>query len=44
MKVLAKRDKADEEWKVQAEAIKAGTKKHLWDIFEERGYIKDVAG
>jgi tyrosyl-tRNA synthetase len=44
MKVLAKRKKADEEWAAQAEAIQAGTKRHIWDIFEERGYIKDVAG
>jgi len=44
LKVLAKRKKADEEWAAQAEAIEAGTKRHIWDIFEERGYIKDVAG
>lgn len=44
MKVLAKRKMADEDWAAQAEAIEAGTKRHIWDIFEERGYIKDVAG
>ncbi|KAB5578438.1 tRNA synthetases class I-domain-containing protein [Coniochaeta sp. 2T2.1] len=44
MKVLAKREKADQEWAAQAEAIQAGTKRNLWDIFEERGYVKDVAG
>lgn len=44
LKVIAKREKAEEAWKAQAEAIEAGTKRHLWDIFEERGFIKDVAG
>lgn len=44
LKVIAKREKAEEEWAAQAEAIQAGTKRHLWDIFEERGYVKDVAG
>jgi tyrosyl-tRNA synthetase len=44
MKVLAKRKKADDDWAAQAKAIEAGTKRHIWDIFEERGYVKDVAG
>lgn len=35
---------ADEKWKEQAAAIKAGKKKNLFDELEDRGFIKDVVG
>ena len=43
-KYLAKVEAADKEWEKRAEQIKEGHMRNLWDIFEERGYIKDVAG
>ncbi|KAK7748289.1 tyrosyl-tRNA synthetase [Diatrype stigma] len=44
LKVIEKRRLAQLEWSEKAQAIKYGTEPHLWDIFKERGYIKDVAG
>ncbi|KAJ6781551.1 hypothetical protein PWT90_01546 [Aphanocladium album] len=35
---------AEERWKVRAEKIQNGELRHVWDILDERGYIKDVAG
>lgn len=43
-KFTAKIDAADDEWKEKALKIKAGEVKAMWDVFEERGYVKDVAG
>ncbi len=43
-KYLAKVDAAEKEWQKRAEQIKEGRVRNVWDIFEERGYIKDVAG
>lgn len=44
MKVLAKRREAEEQWEQWAKEIDAGERRNLWDIFEERGFVKDVAG
>ncbi|KAG5985425.1 hypothetical protein E4U55_002346 [Claviceps digitariae] len=33
-----------ERWKNRAERIQRGEERHVWDILEERGYIKDTAG
>lgn len=44
LKYIEKQKAAAEEWSLRAEQIKAGTQRNLWDIFEERGYVKDVAG
>ncbi|KAM0287976.1 hypothetical protein ACHAQH_000043 [Verticillium albo-atrum] len=44
LKTLQKRDDAAQEWDEKAEAIKNGEARNLWDIFEERGFVKDVAG
>ncbi|KAK1970585.1 tRNA synthetase class I [Colletotrichum sublineola] len=43
-KVVEKRRVAEEEWVKRAEAIEQGELQNIWDVFEERGYIKDVAG
>ncbi|GKT43200.1 tyrosine-protein phosphatase [Colletotrichum spaethianum] len=43
-KVVEKRRTGEEEWAKRAEAIEQGDLQNIWDIFEERGYIKDVAG
>ncbi|EEY17575.1 tyrosyl-tRNA synthetase [Verticillium alfalfae VaMs.102] len=44
LKTLQKREDAAQEWAKKAEAIKNGEARNLWEIFEERGFIKDVAG
>ncbi|GAB0137567.1 hypothetical protein EsDP_00005827 [Epichloe bromicola] len=31
-------------WEKRAERIQNGEERHVWDILDERGYIKDVAG
>ncbi|KAL0935278.1 Tyrosine-tRNA ligase, mitochondrial [Colletotrichum truncatum] len=43
-KVVAKRQTAEEEWAKRADLIQQGELPNIWDVFEERGYIKDVAG
>ncbi|CAK7268691.1 tyrosyl-tRNA synthetase [Sporothrix epigloea] len=43
-KYTAKIDEANDEWKEKALKIKSGEAKSMWDTFEERGYVKDVAG
>ncbi|GKT91729.1 tyrosyl-tRNA synthetase [Colletotrichum tofieldiae] len=43
-KVVEKRRTGEEEWAKRAEAIEQGDLQNIWDIFEERGYVKDVAG
>jgi hypothetical protein len=35
---------AEEEWALRADDIRAGRRQHVWDLFNERGFIKDVAG
>lgn len=44
MRVLEKRRAADEEWAARAAQIDAGEARNLWDIFKERGFVKDLAG
>jgi tyrosyl-tRNA synthetase len=41
---LKKVAEAEARWKEKGEKIKNGEIPHPWDILEERGYIKDVAG
>lgn len=43
-KYTAKVEDAENQWDFQAEKIKRGVVKNLWDVFEERGFIKDTAG
>lgn len=43
-KYTAKIEAANDEWAEKGMRIKAGEQKAMWDIFEERGYVKDVAG
>ncbi|WQF87259.1 Putative aminoacyl-tRNA synthetase, class I, rossmann-like alpha/beta/alpha sandwich [Colletotrichum destructivum] len=43
-KVVEKREMGETEWAKRAVAIQQGDAQNIWDIFEERGYIKDVAG
>ena len=43
-KYLAKAAEAEEQWQIRAEEISAGKRRNLWDIFEERGFVKDTAG
>jgi tyrosyl-tRNA synthetase len=35
---------AKEQWDIQAKEISEGTRRNVWDILEERGFIKDTAG
>lgn len=42
--VLEKRKLARQQWAEKAKKIDSGEAQHLWDLFRERGYIKDVAG
>lgn len=44
MKYLAKVEEAEKAWNLQAIEINAGRKKHLFDEFEDRGFIKDLVG
>lgn len=44
LSVLAKRAKAAKAWEEYAKQIEDGTRKNPWDMLEERGYVKDVAG
>ncbi|KAF4592389.1 tyrosyl-trna synthetase [Ophiocordyceps camponoti-floridani] len=41
---LAKTSAAVERWAARAQKIKDGQLKSAWDILQERGFIKDVAG
>ncbi|KAI8964578.1 hypothetical protein F5Y11DRAFT_355466 [Daldinia sp. FL1419] len=41
---LEKKQEAKDMWDEQAVLIKEGKASHLWDIFKERGYVKDIAG
>ncbi|WYZ44272.1 hypothetical protein EsH8_VII_000708 [Colletotrichum jinshuiense] len=43
-KVVEKRRTGEEEWAKRAEAIQQGDIQNIWDVFEERGYVKDIAG
>jgi tyrosyl-tRNA synthetase len=41
---LKKVAEGEERWKERAEKIENGEIPHTWDVLQERGYIKDVAG
>ncbi|KKA26252.1 hypothetical protein TD95_000047 [Thielaviopsis punctulata] len=41
---LKKKEQAAQEFAAQAEKIQKGEAKNVWDVFEERGLVKDVAG
>ncbi|KAI1463181.1 uncharacterized protein F4812DRAFT_286365 [Daldinia caldariorum] len=41
---LQKQEEARQIWEKNAELIKEGKLPHLWDIFKERGFVKDIAG
>ncbi|KAL1889113.1 tyrosyl-tRNA synthetase [Ceratocystis pirilliformis] len=41
---LAKQEQAAQEFSEVAEKIRKGEAKNVWDVFNERGLIKDVAG
>lgn len=43
-KYTAKIEDAEARWQVRAEAIQKGEKQNTWNLFEERGYVKDTAG
>lgn len=43
-KVLVKRKLAQDAWDRKAQAIQKGEDYNLWDVLNERGYVKDVAG
>ncbi|KND91120.1 Tyrosine--tRNA ligase, mitochondrial [Tolypocladium ophioglossoides CBS 100239] len=34
----------EERWENRAQRIQNGEERHVWDLLDERGYIKDVAG
>ncbi|KAL7620191.1 tyrosyl-tRNA synthetase [Parahypoxylon ruwenzoriense] len=41
---LERKANAKRDWDAKAELISEGKAPHLWDIFKDRGYIKDIAG
>ncbi|KAG6013719.1 hypothetical protein E4U54_006397 [Claviceps lovelessii] len=41
---LNKVAEGEKRWKQRAERIQNGEERHVWDVLDERGYIKDVAG
>ena len=43
-KYTAKINEANDEWREKALKIESGEAQSMWDVFEERGYVKDVAG
>lgn len=44
LKTLKKREEAAKQWDERADAILRGEATNLWDVFEERGFVKDIAG
>ncbi|KAH6681089.1 tyrosyl-tRNA synthetase [Plectosphaerella plurivora] len=44
LKTQRKRDEAAERWDIRAEEIASGEQRNLWDVLEERGFFKDIAG
>lgn len=43
-KTLDKVAKAAEEWRQQAKEIRAGDRKHVLDVLDERGFVKQFVG
>lgn len=44
LKYLAKEEAAAQAWAERAERIRKGLEKNTFDLLEERGYVKDLAG
>lgn len=44
MKFLQKTANAEAAWEENSKLIRAGEKPHLFDILEERGFVKQTAG
>ncbi|KAF3017871.1 tyrosyl-tRNA synthetase [Neopestalotiopsis sp. 37M] len=42
--VLRRRELHEEAWQRKANKIQAGEDYHIWDVLNERGYVKDTAG
>jgi hypothetical protein len=43
-KYIEKVKQAEDAWEERAQKIQAGEIQNTWDMLEERGFIKDVAG
>jgi hypothetical protein len=43
-KYLQKKHDAEKAWEAQAKEIEAGTRKHLFDELQDRGFVKDIVG
>ncbi len=43
-KRLEKIADSEKEWTARAEQIKVGERTHVWDVLNDRGFVKDVAG
>lgn len=41
---LRKVSEGEDRWKQRADKIQSGEISHVWDVLEERGFVKDVAG
>ncbi|KAK2617044.1 tyrosyl-tRNA synthetase [Conoideocrella luteorostrata] len=41
---LKKVAEGEARWEKRAERIQNGEERHVWDVLDERGYIKDIAG
>ncbi|UNI23368.1 Tyrosine--tRNA ligase [Purpureocillium takamizusanense] len=41
---LRKVGEGERRWEERAQRIQDGEQRHVWDVLDERGYIKDVAG
>lgn len=44
LKYLQKKKDAEAAWEAQAKEIEAGTRKHLFDELQDRGFVKDIVG
>ena len=42
--MAGKLEDAENQWEARAEKIKSGEVRNIWDMLEERGFVKDVAG
>lgn len=43
-RLLEKQADAEKAWLERAQEIKDGTRVHLFDEFEQRGFVKDIVG
>lgn len=44
LRYLEKKRLADEKWKDRAQKVDSGEIQNTWDLLNERGFVKDVAG